>query len=68
MVGSDGSISNLKVEPTGNPLADEAAKKALNSAAPFGPLPDGSLPHVETRFVFDYNKQKDENPRAQYNN
>lgn len=68
IVGSDGSISNLKVEPTGNPLADEAAKKALNSASPFGPLPDGSLPHVETRFVFDYNKQKDENPRAQYNN
>ncbi len=56
VLGDDGRLSDLKVsKSSSNTVADESARKALQNAAPFRPLPDGSLPHVEIDFSFDIN-------------
>lgn len=55
-VGRDGSLSALKVvKSSGVAAVDDTAKKAVEKAAPFRPLPPkfkGS--HVDIEFTFDY--------------
>lgn len=55
-IGSDGSISNLRiVRSSGASVADEASLQAIRAASPFRPLPVGSPTSVDIEFTFDYN-------------
>ncbi|MBX9690693.1 MAG: TonB C-terminal domain-containing protein [Candidatus Obscuribacterales bacterium] len=58
-IHQDGSLSDLKLErSSGSKLADSAALKAVQDAAPFESLPPGSPSVVDFRFRFDYNGLK----------
>jgi TonB family protein len=51
----NGSVTDLRLErPSGNIEADQAALRAIQSAAPFDPLPLRS-DRLEMQFTFDYN-------------
>ncbi|PWT97783.1 MAG: hypothetical protein C5B53_07560, partial [Candidatus Melainabacteria bacterium] len=51
-----GELSNLRLERTsGVAIADQAALKAVENAAPFRPLPAGASDDVDIQFTFDYN-------------
>lgn len=55
-VHSNGEMSNLRLaNSSGLTAADEAALKAIESAAPFHPLPAGAPADVDIEFTFDYN-------------
>lgn len=55
-VHSGGELSGLHLErSSGVALADNAALKAVEDAAPFRPLPDGAPDTVDIQFTFDYN-------------
>jgi TonB family protein len=49
-------MSNLRLaNSSGVTAADEAALKAIETAAPFHPLPAGAPADVDIEFTFDYN-------------
>jgi TonB family protein len=55
-VHANGTMSNLRlVTSSGAAIADQAALKAIENAAPFRPLPDGAPTDVDIQFTFDYN-------------
>lgn len=55
-VHTNGTMSALRlVTSSGMAIADQAALKAVQNAAPFRPLPDGAPPDVDIQFTFDYN-------------
>lgn len=55
-VHQHGELSDLKVnKSSGAAIADKAALKAVENAAPFRPLPTGSPENVDISFTFDYN-------------
>jgi len=52
----NGELSNLRIIRTsGINMADNAALKAVENAAPFRPLPPGAPSSVDIEFTFDYN-------------
>jgi TonB family protein len=52
----DGRLSNLSLEsPSGVRIADSAALRAVEDAAPFRPLPQTRSKMVDIHFTFDYN-------------
>lgn len=55
-IHEDGTMSNLRISaPAGIAIADQAALQAVQSAAPFKHLPNGSPENVDVEFTFDYN-------------
>jgi len=55
-VHRNGEMTNLRLaNSSGLTAADEAALKAVESAAPFHPLPIGAPADVDIEFTFDYN-------------
>jgi len=55
-VHRDGQMTNLRmVTSSGLTIADQAALKAVENAAPFRPLPAGAPDDVDIEFTFDYN-------------
>lgn len=55
-VRRNGTMSNLKLlVSSGVAIADQAALKAVQLAAPFRHLPSGSPEDVDIQFTFDYN-------------
>lgn len=55
-VHRNGTMSDLRLtKGSGDKAADQAAKKAVENAAPFRPLPKGAPPDVDIQFTFDYN-------------
>ena len=55
-VHKDGHITRVKLaSSSGVQVADDAALKALDDAAPFAALPDGVGDDVDINFTFDYN-------------
>jgi len=51
-----GELSNLSIShSSGLAIADQAALKAIENAAPFRPLPSGASNDVGIQFTFDYN-------------
>jgi TonB family protein len=51
-----GELSNLRIDhSSGVAVADAAALKAVENAAPFRPLPAGASEDVDIQFTFDYN-------------
>lgn len=55
-VHKDGQVTNLRMlVSSGLAIADQAALKAIENAAPFRPLPDGADDAVDIEFTFDYN-------------
>lgn len=55
-VHRNGEMTNLRLaNSSGLTAADEAALKAVESAAPFHPLPKGAPADVDIEFTFDYN-------------
>ncbi|MBU6450835.1 MAG: energy transducer TonB [Cyanobacteria bacterium REEB67] len=55
-VHKDGQMTNLRILiSAGLQIADAAALKAVENAAPFRPLPDGAPSDVDIEFTFDYN-------------
>jgi TonB family protein len=56
-VHKDGKMTNLRILiSSGLQIADAAALKAVENAAPFRPLPDGIPNDVDIEFTFDYNQ------------
>ena len=52
----NGSMTGLRlVRGCGIPMADKAALTAIEAAAPFPPLPEGSPESITIEFSFDYN-------------
>ncbi len=59
-VHKNGLASNIQLtETSGTPVADAAAIAAVERAAPFQHLPEGSPDSVDVQFTFDYNVWKD---------
>lgn len=55
-VHKDGQISNLRLlVSSGLSVSDQAALKAIETAAPLRPLPRGAGESVDIEFTFDYN-------------
>lgn len=55
-VHTGGELSNLRIDrSSGLAIADQAALKAVENAAPFRPLPAGAPADVDIQFTFDYN-------------
>ncbi len=55
-VHQQGELSDLKLhKSSGVAIADQAALKAVENAAPFRPLPEGSPENIDIQFTFDYN-------------
>lgn len=55
-IHTNGELTNLRLDhSSGFALADQAALKAVENAAPFRPLPKGSADDVDIQFTFDYN-------------
>lgn len=55
-VHKDGQMSNLRLlVSSGLTIADQAALKAVENAAPFRELPAGAPDDVDIEFTFDYN-------------
>lgn len=55
-IDRQGCLSNLRVNPSGDTSSDRAAREAVESAAPFAPLPEGCKEKdVDIQFTFDYN-------------
>jgi TonB family protein len=55
-VHSGGELSALRLDrSSGVAIADNAALKAVEDAAPFRPLPAGAPDSVDIQFTFDYN-------------
>jgi TonB family protein len=55
-VNQGGEMTNLRISTSsGVAVADNAALKAVENAAPFRPLPAGSPEHRDYEFTFDYN-------------
>ena len=55
-VHTNGTMSNLRLsKSSSSAIANQAALKAIQNAAPFRPLPDGAPDSVDIQFTFDYN-------------
>lgn len=55
-IHKQGELSHLRLEHgSGLAIADQAALKAVENAAPFRPLPQGASDDVDIQFTFDYN-------------
>ncbi len=55
-VHRDGTVSNIALTgASGDQMEDQSALKAIENAAPFKPLPQGSPDMVDIQFTFDYN-------------
>lgn len=55
-VHRDGQMTNLRMlNSSGLAIADQAALKAVENAAPFRQLPEGAPDDVDIEFTFDYN-------------
>jgi TonB family protein len=55
-VASDGRLVHLRMATSsGLEIADQAALKAVENAAPFRPLPPNAPAEVDIEFTFDYN-------------
>jgi len=55
-VHKDGKITDLSVsKSSGLDIADNAARKAVDNAAPFRPLPDTFPSEIKLEVIFDYN-------------
>lgn len=55
-IHSGGELSGLRLDhSSGVAIADNAALKAVDDAAPFRPLPTGAPDSVDIQFTFDYN-------------
>ncbi len=55
-VHKGGELSHLRLDhSSGVAIADQAALKAVENAAPFRPLPAGAPDDVDIQFTFDYN-------------
>ena len=55
-ISKSGEVSRIRlVESSGLQIADAAAITAIETAAPFAPLPAGAPDQVEIKFTFDYN-------------
>lgn len=55
-VQTNGTMSHLRVsKASSSAIANQAALKAVQNAAPFSPLPDGAPESVDIQFTFDYN-------------
>ncbi len=55
-VHKNGELSNLRLgTSSGAAIADQAALKAVENAAPFRKLPEGAGDDVDIQFTFDYN-------------
>lgn len=55
-ISKSGDVSRIRlVESSGLQIADAAAITAVESAAPFPPLPAGAPDQIEIKFTFDYN-------------
>jgi TonB family protein len=55
-VHTGGELSDLRIDhSSGVQIADNAALKAVEDAAPFRPLPQGAPDNVDIQFTFDYN-------------
>ena len=56
-----GELSNLKLlKSSGIALTDQAALRAVENAAPFPPLPQGTNETVDIEFTFEYNVHKND--------
>lgn len=54
-VNNDGVLQRLRAFPESNcKICDQAALKAVENAAPFGPLPPGCS-SIDVTYLFDYN-------------
>jgi len=54
-IAKDGTMTDLRVLVTsGDALSDAAAKKAIENASPFAPLPMGASNPLPIEFTFDY--------------
>jgi TonB family protein len=55
-IHTGGELSDLRIDhSSGVQIADNAALKAVEDAAPFRPLPTGAPDSVDIQFTFDYN-------------
>ncbi|CAN5550861.1 hypothetical protein BH11CYA1_BH11CYA1_44050 [soil metagenome] len=55
MIKRGGDVSNIELSrSSGNPLADRAALRAIEKAAPFRPLPPGSHDTEKFEYTFNY--------------
>ena len=55
-IEDSGALSRLRIDhSSGSAITDQAALKAVESAAPFSPLPAGSPKEVPIQFTFDVN-------------
>lgn len=55
-VFTNGTMTGMKLkQSSGSALADQAAMKAIQNAAPFRPLPEGAPPSADIEFTFDFN-------------
>ena len=55
-LNANGEVSAIRLEKSsGISIADDAAMSAVEQAAPFGSLPQGSPAKVDIKFTFDYN-------------
>lgn len=56
MIFRNGELGRVQlVKSSGMALADQAATKAVENAAPFAHLPAGAPPSIDVEFTFDYN-------------
>ena len=66
-VHNNGTMSDLKLAKSSKvALADQAALKAVQNAAPFKPLPQGAPADVDIQFTFDYNVFKHGKGKGEY--
>lgn len=56
-LGPGGELSYVRVaEPSDSEIANQAALKAVENAAPFRAIPSAIPAPIDVRFTFDYNK------------
>jgi len=56
MINKDGTIANVRIsQSSGSADEDRRAIEAVETAAPFRPLPEGAPDKIEVEFTFDYN-------------
>ncbi len=59
-VHSNGQMSNIRLTKASSlAIANQAARKAVQNASPFRPLPKGAPDSVDIQFTFDYTVFKD---------
>jgi len=57
MIGASGELSDFSItEPADDEIANQAALKAVENAAPFRSVPSAIPAPIRVQFTFDYNK------------